>query len=73
MAKVDCEINLIWLGYVKLSIPFLFHKYCHKFIADFWRVLCIVCEAKLLLLHSLSKLGLFFDLEVFAFDFLGPA
>lgn len=73
MAKVDCEINLIRLRYVKLSIPLLLHKYGHKFVADLWRVLCVVCEAKLFGLHFVTELRLLFNLEVFTFNLLGPA
>jgi len=73
MAQVDGQVDLVWLGDVKLRIPLMLHKYSDKLIADFRCMLGVVGKAELLLLHALLKLRVILDLYVLALDLLGPA
>lgn len=73
MAEVNGEINLIWLGDVKLRISLLLHENSNKFITNFRSMLGIVSEAELLFLHAFLQLWFFFDLDIFALDFFCPA
>ena len=51
----------------------MLHIYCHEFVANLWRMFCIVCKAELFFLHSITKFGVFLDLDIFTFNFLVPS
>lgn len=72
MAKVYCQIDLIWLRDIKL-ISLVFHKYCDKLIADFGSMFSIISQTKLFSVHSLSKVWIFINLNALALNLLLPS
>lgn len=54
VAQVDGEINLVWLGDLDLSLS-CFQVNGHEFVANFRSVLCVILQAEILLLVSISR------------------
>lgn len=72
MAKVDSQVDLVVLRYLKNGLLVL-HVNCDKFVANLGSVLSIVHQAELVRGDLLFQLGVLIESDTLRLNFLAPA
>lgn len=72
MAKIDGQVDLVVLRDVK-DVLLVLHVNSHELVADFWGVLCVIDQTKLLVLDVHLELWIVFQAYALTFDLLAPA
>lgn len=72
MAQVDGQVDLVWLADVELGAASLLHEHSDKFVANLWRMLCILRKTELIPLSLLSQVLILLNFETLTFDLFVP-